>query len=377
MNARLLRILVAALIVLGGGALWLVQKERAVRAPAIATLGNALLKDLQAERIASISIAEPGATITLRRDGARWVIAERGDFPADFAKVRDFVLAALALKTGQSEPIGPTDRTRLRLDEPAAKEGGGTLVTFAGADGNPLARLIAGRNYFKRMPDDPEKAKSDGRFVLRPEAADTAIIVADPLSQAAAKSELWIDRKAFAADEPVSIDVRHADGDHWRLERGVDANGAWKLADIKAGEKLAQTTVLSIAAAAGGLDLADVVAKDPQREVKALAQATEIAVVTRDGLTYRLKVGDAAGGIRYAVGTIQGALPDARKPVAGEKPEDAGARDKAFAERIARIRARLPGVEALDRYAFLIPGSTLFDLTKKRADLLEKPAAKP
>lgn len=377
MNARLLRILVVALIVLGGGALWLVQKERADQAPAIATLGDPLLKDLPAERIASIGIAEPGATITLRRDGERWVIAERGDFPADFAKVRDFVLAALALKTGQSEPIGPADRTRLRLDEPAAKEGGGTLVTFAGADGKPLARLIVGRNYFKRMPDDPEKAKSDGRFVLRPKAADTAIIVADPLSQAAAKSELWIDRKAFAADESVSIDVRHADGDHWRLERGADANGAWKLADIKAGEKLAQTTVLSIAAAAGGLDLADVVAKDPQREVKALAQATQITVVTRDGLTYRLKVGDAAGGIRYAVGTIHGALPDARKPVAGEKPEDAGARDKAFAERIGRIRARLPGADALDRYAFLIPGSTLFDLTKKRADLLEKPPAKP
>jgi len=61
----------------------------------------------------------------------------------------------------------------------------------------------------------------------------------------------------------------------------------------------------------------------------------------------------------------------------GEKPEDAAARDKAFAERIAKTRVRLPGAQTLDQHAFLIPGSTLFDLTKKRSELLEKPPAKP
>lgn len=101
MNARLLGILVVALFVLGGGALWLHQRDSA--APAVTTLGEPLLKDLQASGIASIRITEPGATITLRRDGERWVIAERGDFPADFTKVRNFVLAALALKIGQRD----------------------------------------------------------------------------------------------------------------------------------------------------------------------------------------------------------------------------------------------------------------------------------
>ncbi len=377
MNAGLLRILVVALIVIGGGAVWLYQKERADRAPAVATLGDTLLGGLQAADIAEIRIVEPGATLTLRRDGARWVIVERGDFPADFAKVRSFVLDVLALKTGQSEPIGPGERTRLRLDEPAAKEGGGTLVAFAAEDGKPLARLIAGRKYFKRTPDDPEKAKGDGRFVLRPETADKAIIVADPLEQAAAKAALWIDRKALAADDPVSIDVRDAEGDHWRLALAPGADGAWQLVGAKPGEKLAQTTVLSIVAAAGGLDLADVIAKDPEREAKALVKPTVITVVTRDGLTYTLQVGDGEGGNRYALGMIEGKLPDARKAVEGEKLEDAAARDKAFAERIAKIRARLPGREALAQHAFLIPSSSLFDLTKKRAELLEKPPARP
>jgi hypothetical protein len=378
MNARLLRLLLVALIVIGGGALWMYQKERAVQPPAVA-LGEPLLGSLQAAEVAEIRIVAPGGKITLRRAGPGWVIAERGDFPADFAKVRNFVLAALALKTGQTDPIGPADRTRLQLDDPAAKEGAGTLVEFAAADGKPLARLIVGRKYFKTTPENPERAKADGRFVLRPDAENggaTAIIVADPLEQAGTKPSLWIERRALAASEPVSIDVRHADGDHWRLERGPGADAVWKLDGAKPGEKLTETTVLSIVAAAGGLDIADIVEKDPQRAAKDLAKATVITVVTRDGLTYTLKVGPPEDQKQYAVATIEGSLPEAREPVAGEKPAEAAARDKAFAGRIGAIRARRPSPEALAQFAFIVPEHTLVDLTKKRADLLEKPPAK-
>jgi len=376
-SARLLGILVAVLVLLGGAALWLHQKERANQAPAVATLGDPLLKGLQAANIASIRITQPGATLTLRRDGARWVIPERDGFPADFAKVRNFVVDALALKIGQSEPINGADRARLQLNEPSAAEGGGTLVEFDAADGKPLARVIVGSKYFKRKPDNLKTAQADGRFVLRPDAPGTAIIVADPLEQADAKSTLWMDRHAFAAENPVSIDVRHADGDHWRLVKASGKNETWQLADAKPGEKLTETTVLSVVAAAGGLDLDDIVKKDPQREAKVLGKPTVITVVTGDGLTYTLTVGVSEDRKRYAVGTIEGELPEARKPVAGEKPEDAAARDKAFGERIAKIRARRPNAQTLEKYALLIPDATLVDLTKKRADLLERPPAKP
>jgi hypothetical protein len=375
-SARLLGILIAVLVVLGGAAVWVHQKERANQAPASATLGDPFLKDLQAANIASIRITEPGKALTLRRDGARWVIPERGDFPADFAKVRNFVVDALALKIGQSEPINGADRTRLRLNEPSAAEGGGTLVEFEAADGKPLARMIVGNKYFKRKPDNPKTAQADGRFVLRPDAAGTAVIVADPLEQSVAENVQWIDRHALAAEDPVSIDVRHADGNHWRLVKGPDADGPWKLVGAKPSEKLAETTVLSVVAAARGLDIADIVEKDPQHMAKALDKPTVITVVTADGLTYTLKVGEAEDRNRYAVGTIEGELPAARKPVEGEKPEDAAARDKAFGDRIAKIRARMPDERTLAKYALLIPDTTLVDLTKKRADLLEKPPAK-
>jgi Domain of unknown function (DUF4340) len=376
MSARLLGILVAVLVVLGGAALWLHRAERTSEAPAENMLGEPLLRGLHGADIAMIRITAPDAKLTLRREGARWVVAERGDFPADLAKVRDFVVQALSLKVGQSDSIGAADRARLRLDEPSAAKGGGTLVEFAGADGKPLASMIVGAKYFKRTPDNPKTAKVDGRFVLRPASTNTAVIVADPLDQAVADGAQWIDHHALAAEDPVSIDVRHADGDHWRLERGADASGAWKLVDAKPGEKLSETTVLSVAAAAGGLDIADVIAKDPQRAEKDLAKPTVVTIVSRDGLTYTLDIGARVDRNYYAVAKIEGDLPAARKPVDGEKAADAAARDKAFAERIAKVRARLPDAQTLAKHALLIPDTTLVDLTKKRADLLEKPPAK-
>jgi len=142
MSARLAAILVVLLVILGGGALLYQYQERTQRPANSDVLGRPLLKDLKAAEVASIRIVGPKATLTVRQKEERWVLAERGDFPADVAKVRDFVVQALSLKVGQSEPIGDKDRARLNLDE------SGTQVEFGGAE-----YMVRGRGYAKSIPD--------------------------------------------------------------------------------------------------------------------------------------------------------------------------------------------------------------------------------
>ena len=193
MNARITLVLVVLLAVLGGGALVYRYQEGTRRADNVATLGRPLLKDVPAANIASIRITEPKATLTLQRKEDGWVVAERRGFPADLAKVRDFVVKLIELKVGQSEPIGEKDRARLNLDA------SGTQVELGGADGKPLAKLVVGKKYFKREVENPDKAPADGRFVSLPAEAGTGYvyIVGDPLAQASAKSADWIDRASF------------------------------------------------------------------------------------------------------------------------------------------------------------------------------------
>jgi hypothetical protein len=344
MNARLAAILVVLLVILGGGALLYQYQERSQRPVNSDLLGRPLLKDLKASEVASIRIVEPKATLSVRQKDERWVLAERGDFPADVAKVRDFVVQALSLKVGQSEPIGDKDRARLNLDE------SGTQVEFGAADGKPLSKLVVGKKYFKREVDNPDKARADGRFVALPGEPKMVYVVSDPLAQASARSSEWIDKSSFKVEKVKMLEVRYPEGGGYRIERDGD-NADWRLAAARPDEKLEVTKANAASYSLGLLELADVA---PQGTT--LEQPVSIQASTFDGLTYAIRVGKLQGDNYPVSFSSSGTL---RK-------------DDKDAERIKKIEERLPREKVLSNYVLLIPKSKLEDTLKKRAEMLEK-----
>ena len=344
MSPRFTLILVVMLAVLGGGALLYQYQERMRRPDNVGTLGRTLFKDLQAADVTAIRIVEPKSTLTVQQKNDRWVIAERGDFPADVAKVREFVLQALSLKVGMSEPIGDQDRARLNLDE------SGTQVEFVGADGKALSKLIVGKKYFKREVDNPEKARADGRFVALPGEPKTVYIVSDPLGQATTRSAEWIDKRSFQVEKVKTLEVRYPEGGSYRIERNGD-NADWRLAGARPDEKLDVTRANAASYSLSMLELADVAPKGT-----ALEQPVTIQASTLDGLAYTLKVGKLQGENYPVSFSSSGTL---RK-------------DDKDAERLKKVEERLPREKLLSDYVLLIPKSRLEDTLKKRPELLEK-----
>lgn len=344
MNARVAAILVVLLAVLGGGALLYQQQERARRPENVAALGRVLLKDLKAADIAAIKIAEPSATLTVQRKDERWVIAERADFTADVSKVREFVLKVIGLKIGQSEPLGEKDRARLNLDT------SGTRIEFRDSGGKSIGTLIVGRKYFKREVENPDKAIPDGRFVALPEAASTAYLVADPLTQATVKTAEWIDRGSFQVEKVKTLEVRYPGGESWRIERAAD-NAEWKLSGARPGEKLDISRANAASYSLSLLELADVAPEDAKTDTKmsGLDKPIAIAATTLEGASYAIKVGRLAGDNYYVTFTASGLKPDAK--------------DAARAKQ-------------LSPHVLLIPKSKLEDTLKKRSELLEKTQGK-
>jgi len=372
MNARYVAVLVVLLVVLGGGALVYQRQQSAQQAPNAALLGQPLLKGFKAADVAAIRISEPKGVLTLHAKDGGWTLAERADFPADFAKVRDFTVKAIELKIAQSEPIGAADRARLMLNEPG-QEGAGTLVEFLAADGKPLARLIVGKQYFRRGAGDAQGGAADGRFVMRPGEPATVYVVADPLVQASARSADWIDRTAFLAERVKTLELRDPAGGGWRIERAAD-DANWKLAGAKRHEKLDVARANAASYALGVLELADVAppgAKDTGLDKPVLVDAT-----TLEGLSYAIRIGRLDGDNYYVSFKPGGALIKERKPEKGEKAADRARRDKDYADRVKRIEARLPRERVLSNYVLLVPKSKLEDVLKKRSELLEKKPAK-
>jgi hypothetical protein len=294
---------------------------------------------------------EPKATLTVQRKDEGWVIAERADFPADLAKVREFVLKVIGLKVGQSEPLGEKDRARLNLDA------SGTRVEFNGADGKTLGILIVGKKYFKREIENPDKATPDGRFVGLPGEAGTAYLVGDPLTQATVKTAEWVDRTSFQVEKVKTLEVRYPAGGGYRIERPAD-DAAWKLAGATAGEKLDVSRANAASYSLSLLELADVAPKDAPDT--GLDQPVAIDATTLDGLAYAIKVGKLTGDNYYVTFTSSGTA----------KPDDKDA------ERAKRLEERRPREKLLSQHVLLIPKSKLEDTLKKRSELLEKKAEK-
>jgi hypothetical protein len=340
MNARVAAILVLLLAVLGGGALLYRQQERSQRPDNVATLGKTLFKELKVADIAAIRIAAPNATLTLKRQDERWVVAERADFPADLSKVREFVLKVIGLKVGQSEPLGEKDRARLNLDT------SGTKIEFMGADDKTLGVLTVGRKYFKREVENPDKAIPDGRFVSLPSEGGTAYLVGDPLTQATVKTAEWIDRSSFQVEKVKTLQVRYPAGEAWRIDRPTD-KAEWKLAGAKPGEKLDVSRANAASYSLSLLELADVAPKDEKDT--GLDKPIALDATTLEGAAYAIKVGRLAGDNYYLTFTASGLKPDAKD-----------------AER----------VKLLSQHVLLVPKSKLEDTLKKRSELLEKKAGK-
>lgn len=336
MSARIVGILVVLLVVLGGAALLAQREDRAQRPENAAILGQPLLKDLKAADIARIRIVEPKSALTLERKDDRWVIAEREGFPADLAKVREFVIKMVGLKIAQSEPLGEKDRARLNLDASTA-----TQVEFAGADGKPLAKLLVGKKIFRSEPENPEKAPGDGRFVLLPADDRTVDMVSDPLVQAKAKTSEWIDKRSFQIEKVKTLEVRYPGGEDWRLARAGE-NAPWKLSGLRAGEQVDTGRANAATYSLGLLDLADVAPKDVAPEATGLDKPIRLSATTFGGLSYVVRIGKLEGQNYYA------------------KLESGGAeKDRALAQHV-----------------LLIPKSRLEDTLKKRAELVEKKPAK-
>jgi hypothetical protein len=349
MNARVAAVLVVLLAVLGGGALLVYQRGPA-QPSAAERLGQPVLQGVTAADIETIVLSEPGATLTLQRRAADWVVAERAGFPADVARVRELVLAVLALKIGQAEAVTEKDRARLKLDR------AGTRLELRGASGKPLAALVVGGKYFKREPRNADTAPGDGRFVLLPDAPGTALVVADPLPLVTAASAPWVSKSGFGAEKVRSMEVDLPASGKWRVAR-ADENADWKLTPLFAGEKLDVIRANSATYSLNRVEIADVAAPGLRPEETGLDRPATVVASTFDRLTYTLKLGRTRGENVYATLWISG------------EPKASGAD---AAERGKQLAERLPREKALAGQVLLIARAKFDDVLKKRVELLEK-----
>src|SRR4051812_42355582 len=183
MNRKQFLILLVALVVLGGIGIAMFWDNISEYRASQQKIGAKLLPTFKVADVAEIDLRDAKNKVTLQRKDNGWIVAERGNYPADFKAISDLIIKLIDLKVVQADQVGEALLPRVELVEPGKGEGAGTQVELKDASGKALANVILGKVVLKKDPGNPLPNAVNGvpaaRYV-RTIDNNSVVVVADP-----------------------------------------------------------------------------------------------------------------------------------------------------------------------------------------------------
>ena len=118
MNRKQFLILVIVLVVLGGAGLALFWQDIAHYRESGARIGARLLPELKLADVTEVRLQDAREQVTLVNKGDRWVVQERGDYPANVQDIAGLLVKLVELKVTQAETVGTSLLPRVDLVAP-------------------------------------------------------------------------------------------------------------------------------------------------------------------------------------------------------------------------------------------------------------------
>jgi hypothetical protein len=231
--------------------------------------------------VASVTVSRNGTTMTLIRDGDSWLVAEKGNYPANAAKISQIVRAMADLTLVEPKTQNADLYPRLEVEDPG--NGKSALVAVKDKSGGDLAQAIVGKRRYDRLG-----AGNDGVYLRKPGEAQTWLArgTLDPSGDPAS----WLDRQIIDISEKkvAKVTLTQPDGTKLVISRAApDASFAVENAPADAKFK-SEVTTRGPATALETLDLDDV---KPAGELPVPDKDVVTASFTTfDGLTLDLRL---------------------------------------------------------------------------------------
>jgi hypothetical protein len=368
MNKKQLTLVVVLGLILGGAGLYRYLQNQA---PTPETrMGKKLLgTNFEINAVCALRLQNSSNALNVAITSNLWTVKERGDYPANFTTVADFLGKLAELKI--VKPVDGSLLARLELTPPPDKKGPGVLVELKDNAGKPLKTLLLGAKHMKEGRGGGPMGDTgwpDGRYVMVDNKPDSLALVSDALSQAEPKPEDWISKDFFKVEKLKAVSVTTTNAtNNWKLVRDTDG-GEWKLADAKGDEK-ADSSKCS------GLNY---LLQTPSFDDLALGwkfegtnQPTTTATLeTFDGFTYAVQLANKTGDNYYFHVAVTADLPKSRTPGKDEKPEDKDKLDKEFKEKNEKLQEKLKTEKTYGKWNYVVSKWTVDNLLKDRKEFV-------
>ncbi|MCS6931771.1 MAG: DUF4340 domain-containing protein [Acetobacteraceae bacterium] len=204
-------------------------------------------------RAATIEVARHDGRTTLRRDGERWTIAERGGYPARPERVRELLVGLAELRLTEPRTANPDLLPRLGVEDPLQPGATGTLLRVLDGSGAPLAELVIGRRRVRTGGNLPETA-----YVRRP--GEPQAWLAEGRIPADHDPNLWLPREIASLPRErfrEAVIIRPG-AEPFAVRRGPDPDGELSLDPLPEGAEADPDHLASVARAFEALTLTDV-----------------------------------------------------------------------------------------------------------------------
>lgn len=357
MNAKTFSALAVAAALALGAAIWInsanapISEESAKDKPLLPGLGDGL------DKIDALTLGGAGgkALVTIRRGGEGWQVAEKSDYPADLAKLREYLYKLADAKVLDTKTANPKRYAELAVEDPIDPNAKSVLVTLGGVKQSP--KLIVG--LFNGQG-------GGGTFVRREGEAQSLLASGNLLAEK--NPAAWIRHDILDLDAAKIREVRFVapDGKALRIYKDQAGEANFKVADVPKSRELASEFVAN----ALGSGLSNLRADDVSAAKD--APAPEKVYKTRyagfDGLVVDV-VAWEADGKAHAQFAVSSDAAQIDADVTAAQARDKSAYDAAVAAAKAKVADAKGDAAALAKAEAGVPRpASVVDPAKDRAD---------
>jgi hypothetical protein len=380
MNLKQIGILLVIVIVVGGAGWILHNKQNAAWSSGSAEVGKKLLGDFPFNDVAEISIHQGTNALDLLKKNEIWRVGERGDYPANFSQISEFLLKARDLKVIQSEQVGPSQLPRMEL-APGQGTHSPVVVEFKGQKDKPIDTLLLGKMHMKAPTAGApsqyggNEAYPDGRYVKVGTNSETVALISDPMEAVDTQPGSWLDKDFFHVEKPKTIEVDFPVATNsWKLTR-MSEKGDWRLDDAKPGEELDSTKTSGVTSPFSSASFSDVLPRSKADQL-GTNKPTVVKIETFDDFDYTIEIGAKTNDDYRMTVSVAANFPD--RPVGvNEKPEDKPKIDRIYNDAQQKLKDKLKQEQQYEGWTYLAPSWGVDPLLKERSQLLAEKKEAP
>lgn len=320
MNTKQLALLVAVGVALGGGGIYVRSRHSSSFKESSSQLGGAVLGKLDVSTLTGLRITSGTNHLNLLKLGEEWVVAERGNFPANFTSIGEFVRKLIDLKVTQPVQVGPSRLAALELLPP--DKCASVLVELIGSGGKSVHSLLLGKKVSKEAKDDSGMGGGGwpiGRYIMLDGKTDSIALVNEPLANAEPKADDWLEKDWFKVEQPIDVSLSHAEITNSFALTRTNEFSDWSLTGIQTSEKLDTAKAAAFSSLLSAASFDDVLV-NPQPTSLGLDTPLKASIRTSSGWSYEVRVGKVQDGEKYPVQyTVSAEIPAQRQPGKDEK----------------------------------------------------------